>query len=48
MTLYRTDGIAFDPVVLEKLLSLGDYEIVLSKYIDVFVVPNAGPIPAAP
>ena len=40
MTLYRTDGIAFDPAVLEKLLSLGDYEIILSKYIDTFVVPE--------
>ena len=40
MTLYRTDGIAFDPVVLEKLLALGDYEVILSKYIDVFIVPE--------
>ena len=40
MTLYRTDGIAFDPVVLEKLLALEDYEIILSKYIDAFVVPE--------
>lgn len=40
MTLYRTDGIAFDPVVLEKLLAMGDYEVILSKYIDVFVVPK--------
>ena len=38
MTLHRTDGVAFDPVVLEKLLALGDYEIILSKYIDAFVV----------
>ena len=40
MTLYRTDGIAFDPVLLEKLLALGDYESILSKYIDAFVVPE--------
>ena len=40
MTLYRTDGISFDPVVLEKLLAMGDYEVILSKYIDVFVVPE--------
>lgn len=40
MTLYRTDGMAFDPVLMDKLLSLGDYEIVLSKYIDSFVVPE--------
>ena len=40
MTLYRTDGIAFDPVMLENLLALGDYEIILSKYIDAFVVPE--------
>ena len=40
MTLYRTDGIAFDPAVLEKLLALDDYERILSQYIDVFVVPE--------
>lgn len=40
MTLYRTDGIAFDPVLLQKLLALGDYEIILSRYIDAFVVPE--------
>ncbi|MGN1350365.1 MAG: hybrid sensor histidine kinase/response regulator, partial [Anaerovoracaceae bacterium] len=40
MTLYRTDGRAFDPGMLEKLLALGDYELILSKYIDAFVVPE--------
>ena len=40
MTLYRTDGKAFDPVLLEKLLALGDYEVILSRYIDAFVVPE--------
>lgn len=40
MSLYRTDGHAFEPEVLEKLLTLGDYEIVLTEYIDTFVVPE--------
>ena len=40
MSLYRTDGVAFDPVLLEKLLALGDYEVILRKYIDTFVVPE--------
>lgn len=40
MTLYRTDGVAFDPEVLNKLLALEDYELILSKYIDTFVVPE--------
>ena len=40
MTLYRTNGLAFDPVMLEKLLALEDYELILSKYIDAFVVPE--------
>ena len=40
MTLYRTDGVAFDPVLKEKLLLLEDYELILTQYIDVFVVPE--------
>ena len=40
MTLYRTDGISMDPSVLKELLNLGDYESVLLKYIDTFVVPD--------
>lgn len=40
MTLYRTDAVSFDPAVLGRLLSLGDYELILSKYIDAFVVPE--------
>lgn len=40
MTLYRTDGISFDPVILDKLLALGDFEQILSQYIDSFVVPE--------
>ncbi|MGN0323752.1 MAG: response regulator [Oliverpabstia sp.] len=40
MSLYRTDGIGVDPALLEKLLTNGGYEEVLSKYIDAFVVPE--------
>ena len=40
MTLYRTDGMSMDPDILDELLALGDYERILSKYIDVFVVPE--------
>ncbi len=40
MTLYRTDGIGMDPALLKQLLAIGDYEEVLSRYIDVFVVPE--------
>ena len=40
MSLYRTDGKAFDPILLRKLLALEDYEVILSKYIDTFVVPE--------
>lgn len=40
MTLYRTDGISFNPDILNRLLALGDYELILSKYIDAFVVPE--------
>ncbi|MGN1099225.1 MAG: hypothetical protein ACI4S9_02685, partial [Christensenellales bacterium] len=40
MTLYRTDGNSFDPAILKKLLAFGDYEVILSKYIDTFVVPE--------
>ena len=40
MSLYRTDGKAFDPGILQKLLVLEDYELILSKYIDVFVAPD--------
>ena len=40
MSLYRTDGVGIDPVILEKLLEIGDYEAILSRYIDVFVVPE--------
>ena len=40
MTLYRTDGTSFDPEMLNKLLAVGDYEQILSKYIDAFVVPE--------
>ncbi|MDO5389558.1 MAG: response regulator [Eubacteriales bacterium] len=40
MTLYRTDGISMAPAILKELLTLGDYEAVLSEYIDTFVVPE--------
>lgn len=40
MSLYRTDGIGMDPSLLKKLLTLGNYEAVLSKYIDTFIVPE--------
>ena len=40
MSLYRTDGIGMDPEFLKKLLENPDYEAVLSKYIDIFVVPE--------
>ena len=40
MTLYRTDSVSFNPVLLDKLLAFGDYELILNKYIDAFVVPE--------
>ena len=40
MSLYRTDGIGMNPKLLEKLLTVGDYEQILSKYIDTFVEPE--------
>lgn len=36
-SLYRTDGSAFDPEVLKKMLALMDYEMILNEYIDRFV-----------
>ncbi|MDD6190061.1 MAG: histidine kinase dimerization/phospho-acceptor domain-containing protein [Firmicutes bacterium] len=40
MTLYRTDGIGMNPEMLGKLMELGDYEKILSIYIDKFIVPE--------
>ena len=40
MSLYRTDGVGISAELLGKLMALGDYETVLSKYIDVFVMPE--------
>ena len=40
MTLYRTDGIGMAPGVLQKLMTVGNFEEVLSQYIDAFVVPE--------
>ncbi|MGN0968480.1 MAG: response regulator [Oscillospiraceae bacterium] len=38
ISLYRTDGV--ESGLLEKLMTVGDYETVLSRYIDAFVVPE--------
>lgn len=38
MSLYRTDGTGMNPKIIEQLLSVDDYDIVLSRYIDRFVV----------
>ena len=43
MSLYRTDGIGIDPQLLSRLMEAGDYETVLSRYIDSFVVPEDRP-----
>ncbi|MGN1249140.1 MAG: sensor histidine kinase, partial [Candidatus Spyradocola sp.] len=40
MSLYRTDGVGISAELLGRLMALGDYETVLSKYIDVFVMPE--------
>lgn len=40
MSLYRTDAIGMNPVLLKKLMEKGDYAAVLDKYIDTFVVPE--------
>ena len=40
MSLYRTDGIGINPALLDRLLQIGDYETILNRYIDVFVVPE--------
>ena len=40
MNLYRTDAIGIDPALLGKLLTSGNYEEVLTQYIDTFVVPE--------
>ncbi|MDY3249007.1 MAG: ATP-binding protein [Candidatus Choladocola sp.] len=37
LTLYRTDGVGMDSKHLEALLQLGDYNSVISKYIDAYV-----------
>ena len=43
MSLYRTDGIGIDRKLLDRLMEAGDYETVLSRYIDSFVVPEDRP-----
>lgn len=40
LTLYRTDGVGIKPDVLQKLMAFGDFEAILSKYIDTFIVPE--------
>ena len=40
MTLYRSDGIGMDITLLGKLMELGTYEAVLSKYIDAYIIPE--------
>ena len=40
ITLYRTDGIGMDSQMLERLMQMGNYETILSRYIDAFVVPE--------
>ena len=40
MSLYRTDGIGMNPDLLKKLMKIGEYETILNRYIDAFVVPE--------
>ena len=40
MSLYRTDGIGMKTEMLKNLMTEGDYEEVLFRYIDAFVVPE--------
>ena len=40
IALYRTDGVGMDSALLNTLLAGGDYQTVLSRYIDTFVVPE--------
>ena len=40
LTLYRTDGIGMSSQFLEELLARGNYEAVMSRYIDAYVVPE--------
>lgn len=40
MSLYRTDGAGLKSETLDNLLSLGDYETMLARYIDTFIAPE--------
>ena len=40
MSLYRTDGLGMSPELLQKLMENGNYETVLGRYIDTFVIPE--------
>ena len=43
ISLYRTDGIGMDRGLLSGLMKPGDYEKVLNRYIDAYVIPEDQP-----
>ena len=40
LSIYRTDGIGMAPELLGKLMEIGNYEIILTKYIENYVIPE--------
>lgn len=40
MSLYRSDGMGMNPATLKKLMAAGDYDSIISQYIENFVVPE--------
>ena len=40
MSLYRTDGISMNSESLKKLMDIDDYEQILSRYIELYVIPE--------
>ena len=40
MSLYRTDGVGMNLETLKKLMAAGDYDSIISQYIENFVVPE--------
>lgn len=40
MSLYRTDGMGMDSQILNKLLDIGDYDQIITRYIDAYIVPE--------
>ena len=40
ISLYRTDGIGMDAQRIEKLMEAGDYDDIISLYIDMYVMPE--------